>query len=85
MAKEYRDVGTLRGRFEEQITRPEVQEKWSNRAVEGSDMWETNFGPVYKDMQACGSQVAGTGGWDALKAYADCMYTKRGRGRGARS
>lgn len=47
-------------------------------------MYETNFAPVYKDMTACGAQVSGAGGWDALKAYADCMYTKRG-GRVART
>jgi len=82
MAKKYKPIDELAANFAAGVSADAAKEKWSERAAGAVEYYKDNFGPVYSAQTSCGSEVKtkGIAGYDALKAYADCMARRMKRG-----
>ena len=82
MAKKYKPIDELAANFAAGVSTDAAKEKWSEKAAGAVDYYRDNYAPVYNAQTACGGEVKSKGlsGWDALKAYADCMARRMRRG-----
>ncbi|RLI83333.1 hypothetical protein DRP04_01730 [Archaeoglobales archaeon] len=81
MAKKYKPIDEVASNFATGVSDEAAKEKWATNAAASVDYYRENFAPVYNTQIQCGAEVKSKGlaGYEALKAYADCMYRRRGK------